>query len=747
MTQFVALSALISPRQRSLESERTRVALIGCGAIAEQIHLPVLAGHEGISLTALVDRDEKRARKLADAYGVKCVLRDADDLSSEDFDAAIVATPPFHHAPCSIGLLRRGLHVLVEKPMALNLAEAEEMCDVADEHNVVLAVGLYKRLLPVTRLLKSLVSGGRWGRPLSFNYEWGGMGGYASATLGLMKREYAGGGVLMDLGAHVFDQLVAIFDDAGEVISYRDDSRGGIEADCEAELAFDCAGHRVHGKVSLSRVRNLANRLEICCEHATLSVPLNERFEVTVRPHEGAPLAVRAAGPVDVPWFESYRAEFDDWLAAIAKGGQPELSGRSVLPSVTLLEECYRARQPLSVPWLDEMPQRSISSATNGKRRKVLITGAGGFIGSRAAEILSLRDGWDVRAMVRSSASASRLSRLPIELVQGNLKSDEDVQRAVEGCDAVVHCAVGTAYGQPREIEAVTVGGTKRLAIAARGVGVQRLVHLSSIGVHDSKFAGWIDGNTPVHPPRGDWYGRTKARAEEAIRREEHRGLSVAVLRPGCVYGPHGFTFVINPLKALAAGRLVLENSADSPANTVYVDNLVEAIVCSLAASDESVRGRAFAIGDGDDCTWGEYYGWFAEQLGVSVAETMGPPSAAVRSKNGFFGGILKTLTSAEAKTFAKRVLQSDPLGTVPRWLLERFPGIESRLRTLAGINEPVIYRRAPSDNKEEPMAVQPRAGRISIAEAQEFLAYAPPVTRTQGQTQTWRWACHAGIV
>lgn len=724
-----------------------RLALVGCGAIAEELHLPVLAGHEGIALTALVDRDAQRARRLANSYRVPNVLGDAGELSSQSVDAVILATPPFHHAPGSIGLMSRGLHVLVEKPMALTLAEAEEMCRVADEHEVVLAVGLYKRLLPATRLLASLIGSQQWGRPQSFSYEWGGIGGYASATLGLMRKEYAGGGVLMDLGAHAFDQLVAIFGGDGDVVAYRDDARGGIEADCVADLSFEVAGSPVRGCVELSRVRNLANRLEIRCELATLSVALNERFEVTVRPHDGQPLVVRGAGASDVSWFESYRTEIDDWLHAIQTGGEPELSGRSVLPSVALIEKCYAIRQPLSVPWLDDMPRTCVPAGTNGHRRKVLITGAGGFIGSRAAEILALRDGHNVRAMVRGAATASRLARLPIELVLGNLKSDADVRRAVEGCDAVVHCAVGTAYGQPREIAAVTVGGTQRVAAAARAAGVERFVHLSSIGVHDSSFAGTIDGSTPVRPAGGDFYGRTKAQAESAVRAEERRGLSVAVLRPGCVFGPFGFTFVVNPLRALAQGRLVLQDSAHSPANTVFVDNLVEAIACSLVASDNAVRGRAFAIGDGDDATWGEYYGWFGERLGVEVIQASGPGGNSNSPACGFLQGIMKTLASSEAKSFAKRILASDPLGTVPRWLLARFPSLETRLRDLAGMNEPVIYRRSAAAAAGDPIVITPRAGRISIAEATTFLGYVPPVAREDAQAQTWRWARYARIV
>src|SRR5207244_5641705 len=124
-------------------------------------------GHEGIELVAVVDRDEKRARKVADGYGVKSVYRDADDMPEGSIDTAILATPPFHHAPGSIALMRRGIHVLVEKPMALNLAEAEEMCGIAQEEGVTLAVGLYRRLLPVTRLLRSMLESNQWGRPLS----------------------------------------------------------------------------------------------------------------------------------------------------------------------------------------------------------------------------------------------------------------------------------------------------------------------------------------------------------------------------------------------------------------------------------------------------------------------------------------------------------------------------------------------------------------------------------------------------
>src|ERR1043166_7433838 len=126
------VAALAAP-DRSAPAGRLRVALIGCGAISQSLHLPVLAGHESIRLAALVDRAIGRAEQLARGYGVPLVVADAADLSSDGIDAAIIATPAAHHAPCAIDLMRRGIHVLVEKPMALTSADAERMGQVAGE--------------------------------------------------------------------------------------------------------------------------------------------------------------------------------------------------------------------------------------------------------------------------------------------------------------------------------------------------------------------------------------------------------------------------------------------------------------------------------------------------------------------------------------------------------------------------------------------------------------------------------------
>jgi predicted dehydrogenase/nucleoside-diphosphate-sugar epimerase len=736
-----------------------RVAVVGCGAIAQQFHLPILAGHDGVKLAALVDRDVERARGLARGYGVEKVLGDARELTPETVDAAVVATPPLHHAPGAIDLMRRGIHVLVEKPMATTCADALAMVQAAEEAGVALAVGYYRRLMPSTRMLKALVESHWLGRPVSFDVISGGIYNWSAATLGNMRKDLAGGGVLIDFGSHLLDVLFHLFDDPSEVLEYHDNARGGIESDCVLRLRLSHRGAPVDGRVELSRTRNLGNHFRVVCERGTLEYRYAERYRVSVTPHDlevkdpARPFCLEAswAGEPETEWYETVRAEFDDWLGAIRSGGQPELSGRSCLPTARVIEECYRRVQPLCEPWVEEGMQPRPGRA-NSKPRRVLLTGASGFIGSRVAEVLALRDGWQVRALVRRPGAASRLARLPVEMVQGDLRSPADVERALADCDAVVHCAVGTEYGNPRALHAVTVGGTRNLVTAAQKVAVQRFVHLSSIAVHDPSLVGFLDEETPVAPRAGGVYGRTKAEAEAAVLRAARQGLPAVILRPGCVYGPYGHTFVVNPLRALAEGRLVLHGCADAPANTLYVDNLVEAIVRALEAPAEAVRGEVFTLSDPDGGTWGEYYDYFARQLRVSVRTAPLPPTPRRRFRP--FGwltawgrGVAQVVASAESKALMKKALKTDPIGRGPRWLLERFPGVEAFLRRCFGMDKPTVYRRPDPAASAQPFVVTGRPACVRSDKARKVLGYAPVVPRDKALELTLEWARYARIV
>src|SRR5262249_22164579 len=157
----------------------------------------------------------------------------------------------------------------------LHLAEAEEMCRVAEEQRVTLAVGFFRRLYPSIRLLKGMLGAGDWGRVESFAAEGGGMYGWAAATLGNMRRDLSGGGALIDYGSHLLDLLLYLFAGSAEVLDYCDNSLGNIEADCSLRLRLQHKGRPVEGTLEVARSRQLGNFIRVECERATLQFEFN----------------------------------------------------------------------------------------------------------------------------------------------------------------------------------------------------------------------------------------------------------------------------------------------------------------------------------------------------------------------------------------------------------------------------------------------------------------------------------------
>ena len=232
----------------------------------------MLAGHERFEVVALIDRDVNRARELATAYGIRRVEADVAAIDRAQADGIVLATPPAHHAPATIAAAARGFHVFVEKPMALSVEQAEAMVLACEAAGVTLSVGLYRRLLPVSRLLRSMLRESMLGRPLSIDIEEGGEYTWELASLSVLTREGGGGGVLIDLGTHLIDQLLHVLPGEPRLVAYRDNARGGIETDCELRLAITSAHGEVPIRLELSRTRQLRGTVRVACEHGTLEL-------------------------------------------------------------------------------------------------------------------------------------------------------------------------------------------------------------------------------------------------------------------------------------------------------------------------------------------------------------------------------------------------------------------------------------------------------------------------------------------
>jgi predicted dehydrogenase len=330
---------------------KVRLAVVGCGAVAQIHHLPAIAVSERVEATVLVDADAGRAKALAARFGVPKTATDYCDLPGQ-VDAAVVALPNSLHAPVAIDLLRRGVHVLVEKPMAMNVRECDEMMAAAVEGRAVLAVGLDFRFFDSSLFVRNLLKDGLLGDIRRFEMHQGVIPRWPFATDFLLKKEMAGGGVLADFGVHVLDLLLWWLGDWAEV-EYRDDAMGGIESDCEMSLAMTSG---VRGTVEISRTRNLANTCVFEGTRASLEVGVWEpdpeiRLLIADREVSLAGRARRDGGSSGLDFTDVFLRQIDDFAEAIRKRREPFVPGREGRRSLALIEACYARRKPLEFSW------------------------------------------------------------------------------------------------------------------------------------------------------------------------------------------------------------------------------------------------------------------------------------------------------------------------------------------------------------------------------------------------------------
>jgi nucleoside-diphosphate-sugar epimerase len=221
--------------------------------------------------------------------------------------------------------------------------------------------------------------------------------------------------------------------------------------------------------------------------------------------------------------------------------------------------------------------------------RRVLVTGATGFVGRHVVRRLVERDAF-VKALVRDPEKAERLLPRPgVELIRGDITDSEAVRAACSECDFVFHVAgVIAGTGNEDRMEAVNVRGTQTVADAALAEGVRRFVHVSTVAVYGPEQSRTINEHSS-RTESTDPYGRTKRLAEEYVRELHHsRQLPAIIVQPGDVYGPedhHGWT--TRPLELIRSGKALLPDGGRGRLALIYIDDLVVGLL------DAAERGRA----------------------------------------------------------------------------------------------------------------------------------------------------------
>ena len=278
-------------------------------------------------------------------------------------------------------------------------------------------------------------------------------------------------------------------------------------------------------------------------------------------------------------------------------------------------------------------PDRGGATVTHGELdgtgRTVLVTGASGMLGGDVARVLLAR-GWKVRVFQRGHAPVAE--REGVDEVLGSVTDPEDVARALDGVDDVVHLAAKVSFtGDWSEFVRVNVTGTRILLCQAQNAGVKNVVFVSSPSVAHTGVSIEGAGAEPADPQkaRGN-YARSKAAAELlALSMDGQRDLKVAAVRPHIVWGPGDTQLVERVADRAAAGRMPNLDHGAAMIDTTYIDNASEGIVRALQRIDH-VHGRALVLTNGEPRPVGELIARMCQATG-SPAPTRSVPGKAAR--------------------------------------------------------------------------------------------------------------------
>lgn len=188
-------------------AERLRLGIVGAGAVTQVGHLPALKRVRQVEVVGICDSDLPKARAMADRFDIPDVYTDIEELVEyeEQLDALLICTPSHLHESQIQAALAAGLHVFVERPLALTAAGAAKVIKLAQRHERVVMVGANHRYRPDIQQIRSFIQSGELGDLESIRAWWF-MSRAGRASLGWrQKKELAGGGAMLDLGLGMLD--------------------------------------------------------------------------------------------------------------------------------------------------------------------------------------------------------------------------------------------------------------------------------------------------------------------------------------------------------------------------------------------------------------------------------------------------------------------------------------------------------------------------------------------------------------
>jgi len=326
-----------------------RVGLLGAGNVVESLHLPVLCGLNGVTITWICDKDTARARALASTYEIPHAVESLDDCF--DVDIVLVAIPVGARRSALDKILARGWHAFCEKPFAPTLRDHEWIVAEARRRQVRLGVGLVRRHYASVKMAREVLGSGVLG-PLKMIL--GGEGARVRHTgrggdWYQARAQASGGGVLFEAGPHLVDQMFTICRAEGyQIDRCRQKVLNGIEFETSVRgtLSVDGGGPVPFGIV-VSQLNDVYNGIVVRGQNGELRLGAAPHGAIEIYGRDGRLAGRLGSVASEAQAFSAaVRAEWREFIDACARS--VELCDRDTgLLTTAFIEACYRFSVPV----------------------------------------------------------------------------------------------------------------------------------------------------------------------------------------------------------------------------------------------------------------------------------------------------------------------------------------------------------------------------------------------------------------
>lgn len=622
-------------------SKVTKIGIIGAGYIADW-HADAIAATAGAELACVVDSNAAAAKAFGAARGIAAYGSVAEMLAAGACEAVHVLTPPDYHRAVAEECIAAGLHVLVEKPVALSGADVAEMRRAAEAKGVQLAAGHNFLGLPSYQRLKRQLQAGDLGRVSTAEITWCfPLGPLRAGPYGIwLMRETRN--LLLELGPHLFAFCQDLFG-APEILhlelsnpvalpgggtrpqGWRILARaGGVDVTFNIALVetYDDRSVTLRGSSAMARMDYANDTLVVTGVNTSDLVlnPLrNALSQSFAQLREGVVNATRQLSSLNqrAPYGLSFRGMCAEVYGAINEGGALDArytgeSGEAVMRAI----EAVLARLPAEAP---------VKKPRGTPKPTALVIGGTGFIGRALTRRLA-ESGTHVRVLSRGKTGPFEDLADRVETVAVNLRDEAALTEAMQGIEEVYNLAKSDDKTWEAALEN-DVAVAERVAHAAMAAGVTRLVYTGTIASYDmSDPARSITEDTGFGKDMQarNIYARSKAECEARLM-AMHRshGLPVSIARPGIVVGQGG------PLQHWGIGRwhgagaVKIWGRGTNILPFVLIEDVVDGLI--LMARHPAALGESFNLIGEPMLTARDYFDAINNQLGARIKLSAGP--------------------------------------------------------------------------------------------------------------------------